>query len=100
MLALDRASLGGPEAVGGVAAWRPALVRAPDLSHAERVTLGESGSEAPRSRARATADVRWYRAAQARHAVSSPPAAAGPPAARPVHSGVQAYQRTLAMARE
>jgi len=98
---VDRAGLSGLDAVGGDAAWRRLQARPPNLSHAERVTLGEPRGEAERSSARATADVRWYRAAQARHAGSAPASPARAPAApRPVHAGVQAYQRTLAMERE
>ncbi len=101
MRAVDRTALSGVGAASGLAtAWRQLPVRAPDLSHAERVTLGEPRGEAERPSARATADVRWYRAAQARHAGSRPSPAAGPAPARPVHAGVQAYLRTLAMPTE
>lgn len=101
MLAVDRTGLPGLEALGGDAAWRRLQVRPPDLSHAERVSLGEPRGEPERPSARATADVRWYRAAQARHASSAAASPARAPAStRPVHAGVQAYQRTLAMDRE
>ncbi len=100
MLAVDRATLHPLDATSD-AAWRRTVARPVDLSHAERVTLGEARAGADHPSARATADVRWYRAAQARHASSPAPATArATPQASPVHAGVQAYQRTMAMDKE
>jgi len=99
VLAVNRAALTGVGVASGeAAAWRQLPIRPPDLSHAERVTLGEPRGETEGPSARATADVRWYRAAQARHAgVASASAPRPAPAPRPVHAGVQAYQRTMAL---
>ncbi|MBI5069555.1 MAG: hypothetical protein HZB56_15070 [Deltaproteobacteria bacterium] len=100
MLAVDRAALQPLDATSD-AAWRRTVARPADLSHAERVTLGEARADADRPSARATADVRWYRAAQARHAGSAAVATArAAPQASPVHTAVQAYRRTMAMEKE